>query len=146
MRCAALVSLGLLASNVHAWGSAGHEIVATIAQVHLTPNAREALCFILPDYAKCHLAPIASWADRVRNPATGPMHYVGSKNDWPPSNCSFDGMWENTQRNVLVGVRNSTIGVMSLVGYVSLSLLSANAVPDIEWRLFLLAGKNVISL
>lgn len=56
----------------------GHEIVATIAQVHLRPDVREKLCTILPAQAKCHLAPIAAWADQVRGryPGSGPMHYI----------------------------------------------------------------------
>jgi hypothetical protein len=57
---------------------AGHKIVATIAQVHLHPTAKQALCKILPPEAKCHLAPVAAWADQVRgrHPETGPMHYI----------------------------------------------------------------------
>lgn len=56
----------------------GHEIVATIAQIHLHPEVREKLCDILPPTAKCHLAAVAAWADAVRRyyPETGPMHYV----------------------------------------------------------------------
>lgn len=72
-----------------AWGAAGalsgvstlipgHEIVATIAQIHLHPEVKEKLCTILPPTAHCHLAPVAAWADQVRRyyPETGPMHYV----------------------------------------------------------------------
>lgn len=57
---------------------AGHEIVATIAQIHLHPQVRDQLCRILPRQAGCHLAPVAAWADMVRRqyPETGPMHYV----------------------------------------------------------------------
>ena len=60
---------------------AGHKIVATIAQVHLHPMAKQALCKILPPEAKCHLAPIAAWADqvRMRYRGTAPMHYVNGK-------------------------------------------------------------------
>lgn len=56
----------------------GHEIVATIAQIHLHPAVQKKLCTILPPEARCHLAPVAAWADQVRNryPGTGPMHYV----------------------------------------------------------------------
>lgn len=47
------------------WGAVGHEIVATIAQIHLQDHARETLRDLLP-YSSGHLAPIASWADRIR--------------------------------------------------------------------------------
>jgi hypothetical protein len=64
-----------------AWGAAGHEIVATIAQIHLHPSVKEKLCTILPAQAKCHLAPVAAWADQVRTryPGTGPMHYINGE-------------------------------------------------------------------
>lgn len=56
----------------------GHEIVATIAQIHLHPNVKKKLCGILPPQAKCHLAPIAAWADQVKGhyPGSAPMHYI----------------------------------------------------------------------
>lgn len=56
----------------------GHEIVATIAQIHLHPEVRDKLCDILPKEAKCHMAPVAAWADTIRSgyPGTAPMHYV----------------------------------------------------------------------
>jgi hypothetical protein len=58
--------------------ASGHEIVATIAQIHLHPSVQKKLCTILPPEAKCHLAPVAAWADQVRGrfPGTGGMHYV----------------------------------------------------------------------
>ena len=63
------------------YGLAGHEIVATIAQIHLHPTVRSRLCEILPPQAKCHLAPVASWADQVKGHyrATAPMHYVNRR-------------------------------------------------------------------
>lgn len=59
----------------------GHEIVATIAQIHLHPAVRAKLCTILPPEARCHLAPVAAWADQVRYryPGTGPMHYINGE-------------------------------------------------------------------
>lgn len=40
----------------------GHEIVATIAQAHLTPRTLQAVKEILPQETNGHLASIASWA------------------------------------------------------------------------------------
>jgi len=61
-----------------AWGPVGHRTVATIAQNHLTPKAREAVRKILGDTS---LADVSTWADEVRsaNPAfayTAPWHYL----------------------------------------------------------------------
>jgi hypothetical protein len=66
----------------------GHEIVATIAEIHLHPSVRTQLCSILPDQAKCHLAPIAAWADTIRGRMreTGPMHYINRT--WCPDTLS----------------------------------------------------------
>lgn len=55
-----------LAGQAAAWGAAGHQIVATIAQIHLTPAARARVAHILPIWTKGDLAPVAAWADRVR--------------------------------------------------------------------------------
>jgi hypothetical protein len=67
--------------RVIAWGAAGHEIIATIAQIHLHPHVRQKLCTLLPPEARCHLAPVAAWADQVRGhyPGTAPMHYINGK-------------------------------------------------------------------
>lgn len=91
----------------------GHEIVATIAQIHLHPSVVEQLCSILPSYANCHLAPVAAWADKVRfhMPWSGPLHYVGGVGDHPSDHCEFgqDG-WQGTPgHNVLGAVRNTTM-------------------------------------
>ncbi|KLO14003.1 phospholipase C/P1 nuclease [Schizopora paradoxa] len=107
--------VGAIASlpRVAAWGVAGHEIVATIAQIHLHPSTVEQLCAILPPYANCHLAPVAAWADKVRfhMPWSGPLHYVGGVGDHPSDHCDFgDDGWQGTPgHNVLGAVRNTTM-------------------------------------
>lgn len=78
--------ISLLASSAAAWGvigesqqpkcvwslgvekvTTGHEITATIAQMLLTEHTKEQLCDILPTWANCHLAPVAPWADSIKN-------------------------------------------------------------------------------
>ncbi|CCL98564.1 uncharacterized protein FIBRA_00564 [Fibroporia radiculosa] len=104
------------------WGAAGHEIVATIAQIHLHPAVLPVLCDILHPGSSsssagppCHLAPIAAWADRVRgSPAyrwTAPLHYVGAIDDSPGDACEFPGPrgWAGRHNiNVLAAVGNKT--------------------------------------
>ncbi len=91
----------------------GHEIIATIAQIHLHPSVVEQLCTILPEYAQCHLAPVAAWADKVRMYMhwSGPLHYVGGVGDHPSDHCSFgDDGWQGAPaHNVLGAVRNTTM-------------------------------------
>lgn len=134
-------SLSLLLASVNlptcrAWGAAGHEIVATIAQIHLHPTVLPTICDILnftstnPDEPQCHLAPIAAWADRIRfrMPWSGPLHYVGGMGDHPPDLCRFPGPrgWEGKINvNVLGGVRNTTNLLEQYVGGES-SIATAN--------------------
>ncbi|KAG6332338.1 hypothetical protein ID866_6748 [Astraeus odoratus] len=102
------------------WGVVGHEVIATIAQMHLHPSVLPKLCTILnadaPDYdGSCHLAPVAAWADQARRQpkyrSTGPLHYIGATDDYPSSSCAFPGPrgWEGKPNiNVLSGIRNVT--------------------------------------
>lgn len=59
------------------WGFKGHQAVATIAENHLTPQAKAQIKALLGDQ---RLADVAAWADELRNdPAfknTGGWHFV----------------------------------------------------------------------
>lgn len=104
-----------------AWGLAGHEIVATIAQIYLDPSVLPTLCTIIdvsstnlsPLDSTCHIAPIATWADRYKSNMTwsAQLHFIGALDDHPPSSCAFPGKngWAGTKRvNVLDGMKNVT--------------------------------------
>ncbi|RDB18622.1 Endonuclease 2 [Hypsizygus marmoreus] len=114
-----LITASLCLPSVLAWGAAGHEIVATIAQIHLHPTVFPTVCNILnftstnPDEPQCHLAPIAAWADQIRYRMrwSAPLHYVGALDDYPSQTCVFPGErgWAGRQGgNVLGAVRNVT--------------------------------------
>ncbi|KAH7904370.1 S1/P1 nuclease [Hygrophoropsis aurantiaca] len=139
-----------------AWGAAGHEIVATIAQIHLHPSVLPTLCSILQlnsvsdsidsdssdnihvdstTAPRCSLATIATWADRIRYLPqfrwTAPLHYIGAKDDYPSATCAFPGSkgWEKEAINVLRGIRNTT----GLLGeWVEMRGLHGAAVSDDE--------------
>ncbi|KAJ7782475.1 phospholipase C/P1 nuclease domain-containing protein [Mycena maculata] len=113
-------------TSVVAWGAAGHEIVATIAQIHLHPSVFPTMCAILnftspnPDEPQCHLGPIATWADtqRPKMPWSAPLHYVGAVDDYPSQTCAFPGPrgWADKHgANVLGGIRNVTDILMDWV-------------------------------
>ncbi|KAJ7267705.1 phospholipase C/P1 nuclease domain-containing protein [Mycena haematopus] len=115
---AALVLAGCTTSAI-AWGAAGHEIAATIAQIHLHPSVFPKMCAILdytstnPNEPQCHLAPVATWADRVRFRMrwSGPLHYIGAADDYPSQTCAFPGArgWQGKYGgNVLGAIRNVT--------------------------------------
>ncbi|KAI0052064.1 phospholipase C/P1 nuclease [Auriscalpium vulgare] len=112
----AVAGLGSL-SGALAWGAAGHEITATIAQIHLDPRVLPVLCSILyPDSdisQPCNLASVASWADKIRYRArwSAPLHYVGALGDHPSDTCMFPGTrgWAGHEGgNVLSAIRNVT--------------------------------------
>ncbi|KAG8216350.1 phospholipase C/P1 nuclease domain-containing protein [Butyriboletus roseoflavus] len=104
-----------LIPQAYAWGAVGHEVVATIAQMHLHPSVMPKLCDILHYSGECHLAPVSAWADRIRSQPkyrwTGPLHYIGAVDDYPSATCAFPGPqgWEGrTHINVLSAIRNTT--------------------------------------
>lgn len=128
----ALVAVGVatLATTCHAWGAAGHEIVATIAEIHLLPSVADYIrspdAHLLPPYAAGHLAPVASWADAIRGVPefrgwSGPLHYTGWEGDHPPEVCAWPkepqsghgdtgdehGHW-NSDHDVLHAIANYT--------------------------------------
>ncbi|KAJ7467077.1 phospholipase C/P1 nuclease domain-containing protein, partial [Mycena latifolia] len=97
----------------------GHEIAATIAQIHLHPSVLPSMCAILnytstnPDEPQCHLAPVATWADKLRYKMrwSAPLHYIGAVDDHPSQTCAFPGTrgWAGKQGgNVLGAIRNVT--------------------------------------
>ncbi|KAI6037608.1 S1/P1 nuclease [Pisolithus marmoratus] len=113
------------------WGVVGHEIIATVAQMHLHPSVLPKLCAILEDDASdydgsCHLATVAAWADRARQEPkyrwTGPLHYIGAVDDYPSNSCAFPGSsgWAGrTHINVLSGIRNVTTVLQDYEGHVA---------------------------
>lgn len=114
-----LLSATLALPGVWAWGAAGHEIIATIAQIHLHPSVFPTICTILnysspnPDEPQCHLAPVAAWADNIKYKMrwSAPLHYINARDDYPPHTCAFPGPrgWAGTQGgNVLGAIRNVT--------------------------------------
>jgi hypothetical protein len=93
---------------------AGHEIVATIAQIHLTPTTASAIASILPPSTDGQLAPVAAWADSIRfsHRDTGVLHYVNPLQDDPAGHCTFGEEGWATDRNVLKSLNNYTQRVM----------------------------------
>jgi len=76
-RAAAALALTLfVASNALGWGREGHEVVAIIAERHLTARARERVRQILGPEGS--LAAVSTWADEIRpsRPGTAPWHYI----------------------------------------------------------------------
>ncbi|TFY60461.1 hypothetical protein EVG20_g7406 [Dentipellis fragilis] len=113
----------------------GHEIVATIAQIHLHPSVLPLLCSILyPDSFSdtCYLAPASTWADRLkyRMRWSAPLHYVGAVGDHPSDTCIFPGDkgWAGHDGgNVLSAIRNVTTILEDFVQDTAAAQASASA-------------------
>lgn len=68
-----------------AWGSEGHQVIATLAERQLTPAAKKQIDRILSLEPGETLATISTWADEHRNPSTGHWHYI----NFPRGNCVY---------------------------------------------------------
>ncbi len=74
------MQIGILMASAHscfAWGGEGHQIVALIAENHLTPESQNAVHDLL-DNANLSDAEVANWADQIRDdrPESKQWHYV----------------------------------------------------------------------
>ena len=71
----------------YGWGGMGHQIVALIAEDHLSPAAKAGIKELLGD-ANISDAEVASWADEIKRQRsnTAPWHYV----DIPTDATAFD--------------------------------------------------------
>jgi nuclease S1 len=101
LKIVAVVSLGLDLRSSHAlaWGTEGHQVIAILAQKHLTPSAATAVKELL---GAQQLADVALWADAIKasaRPETRPWHYVlipdasatfDDKRDCPSRACVVD--------------------------------------------------------
>ena len=82
MRAAVLfLALLLSASPAMAWGPRGHQAIAHLAAMNLTPQARAQVASLLSGDAEAMMVMSANWADEIRDtrPQTGPWHYVNLK-------------------------------------------------------------------
>jgi len=76
--------LFVLPAFAHAWGPAGHRIVATLAERELTATTRREVRALLALTHDSELADVADWADALRDDprrrvlwrATAPLHFV----------------------------------------------------------------------
>ncbi|KAG9104737.1 hypothetical protein FRC07_009741, partial [Ceratobasidium sp. 392] len=116
----AALTAALMTTPALGWGDEGHKMTATIAQIHLLPSAKQAICGILPESAKCNLANVATWPDEVKKQPewawSAGLHFVNGIKDYPPNNCTFGKYGWVTDQNVLQGIVNTTRDVASLQG------------------------------
>ena len=78
--CAISLVLAVAVSPSFAWGPRGHQIVANVAAMHLTPAAKMQVRDLL---GNDNLAAIADWADEIKleRPETADWHFVDIPRD-----------------------------------------------------------------
>ena len=88
------------APRAMAWDEEGHQVVAAIAQYHLTPEARQGVQLLLGS-AHLHDRDVAAWADDIRSsqPSTRPWHYV----DMPRSADAYSQARDCAGNDCVVG-------------------------------------------
>ena len=83
---AALAALSLaFSSKAYAWGTEGHQVIATIADKQLTPAARAEVTRLLSMEPGSTLSSVSTWADEHRSPQTAAWHYV----NFPRGDCTY---------------------------------------------------------
>ena len=94
----ALLPVCLLPSQARAWGTEGHQIVAILAQKHLSPEAAAVVKDLL---GPAQLVDVALWADAIKATArveTRPWHYVSI----PDPSPAFDDARDCPRRACVV--------------------------------------------
>src|ERR1700757_4137032 len=88
----------IVPSSVFAWGTKGHQVVALIAEAHLSASTRDKIKAILPKNDT--LAKASVWPDEVRKvlPQMNLLHYV----DVPRGATTYDRERDCPQRNCIV--------------------------------------------
>src|SRR3569623_1999087 len=96
----ALLAMCVLPVFARAWGGDGHQLVALIAEDHLSPQAKAAIHDLLGKDVNISDAEIASWADEYRRDhrETSAWHYVDIPTDAPAFDEKRDG---NNGNNVI---------------------------------------------
>jgi hypothetical protein len=92
-RRAFLAALILTPAFCFAWGGEGHQIVALIAENHLTPKVKAAIADLLGPDVHISDAEVASWADEIRRQErdTADWHYVNVRHDASAFDRKRDG-------------------------------------------------------
>ena len=93
-RLLAFFLIAVLPSAAHAWGPAGHRMVATLAENQVDIKTHAEIQRLLRIFGASSLADIANWADEIRSdPAqrelsrgTAPLHYV----NFSDSRCHYE--------------------------------------------------------
>ena len=101
--------MSMLVTSVLAWGSDGHQVVASLAQGQLTAKARAEVVRLLAQEPGATLATISTWADERRNPTTASWHYV----NFPKDTCAYESARDCPGGQCVVEALNRQLEVLA---------------------------------
>lgn len=114
---AVLLALGVAVAlaypaSARAWGNLGHQTVARLAQMQLTPAAQTQLAQLLALEPGSTLESISTWADDTRDAATASWHYI----NFPRGQCHYEAQRDCPEGACVVGAieRQSAVLVSRL--------------------------------
>lgn len=84
--CLVFLLVLVCGGQAHAWGTEGHQVIATLAERQLTPAARAGVHRLLALEPGATLVSISTWADEHRSPQTAAWHYV----NLPRGDCMYE--------------------------------------------------------
>lgn len=91
-----------------AWGTEGHQVIASLAQAQLTPKARREVERLLALEPGQTMASISTWADEHRNPSSAAWHYV----NFPRDSCTYDAERDCPDGRCVVGAIERQLEVL----------------------------------
>lgn len=118
MKTLLAVSVSVFASllapaTLRAWGGEGHQIVALIAEAHLTLEANEGIRQLLGGDVFISDAEVASWADQIRRergrPSTSSWHYVNV----PLEAAGYDARRDSPKTTDIIEATASQVAAIS---------------------------------
>lgn len=111
-RCLLILLLALHVPAVFAWGNAGHRIVADLAWMQLTPQARVAASRLLALEPGATLASVSTWADDNRDDATRAWHFV----NLPKDSCRYDAARDCPDGQCVIAAAERQLAVLGASG------------------------------
>jgi hypothetical protein len=108
-RALLIAVLALLVSTAHAWGTQGHQVIASLAHAQLTAKAKTEVDRLLALEPGATLASISTWADETRNKTTAPWHYV----NFPRDTCTYDPARGCPDDQCVVGAIDKQLAILA---------------------------------
>jgi hypothetical protein len=109
LRRTLIAILAFTAFHAYAWGTKGHQVIASIAQSQLTAEAKAEVDRLLAQAPGATLASISTWAAETRNRTTASWHYV----NFPRDSCAYDAQRDCPDGQCIVEAINRQVAVLA---------------------------------